>query len=160
MTYDLPQTQGWIDAHPDLVKRAAAALTVEHLGCTEWLDTPDRGYHATGRPEMYGVWTTQGTMFELVRDATARHALPRTALLRPPAQFGVGAAFQSSGVPQIGAIAGPEYLVTVSDNGDLDKLDEHLAARQIAWVADVATRVDAVPAATLRQGDPTLPPKS
>jgi hypothetical protein len=160
MTYDLPQTQGWIDAHPDLVKRAAAALTVEHLGCTEWLDTPDRGYHATGRPEMYGVWTTQGTMFELVRDATARHALPRTALLRPPAQFGVGAAFQSSGVPQIGAIAGPEYLVTVSDNGDLDKLDEHLAARQIAWVADVATRVDAVPAATLRRGDPTLPPKS
>jgi hypothetical protein len=160
MTYDLPQTQGWIDAHPDLVKRAAAALTVEHLGCSEWLDTPDRGYHATGRPEMYGVWTTQGTMFELVRDATARHALPRTALLRPPAQFGVGAAFQSSGVPQIGAIAGPEYLVTVSDNGDLDKLDEHLAARQIAWVADVATRVDAVPAATLRQGDPTLPPKS
>jgi hypothetical protein len=68
----------------------------------------------------------------------------------------VGAAFQSAGVPQIGAIAGPEYLLTVSSNGDLDKLDEKLAARQIAWLADLARRVDAVPAAELRHGDPTL----
>jgi hypothetical protein len=156
MTYDLPQTQGWIDAHPDLVGRAAAALTVEHLGCSEWTDSLDGGYHPTGLPEMFAVWTSQGKMFELTRDTVVAHRLPRTALLRPPAQFGVGAAFQSSGVPQIGAIAGPEYLVTVSDNGDLDKLDEHLAARQIAWLADLATRLDRVPAAQLRQGDPTL----
>jgi hypothetical protein len=156
MTYDLPQTQGWIDAHPDLVKRAAAALTVEHLGCSEWVDTVDRGYHATGEAEMFAVWTTQGKMFELTRDTVVKHGLPRTALLRPPVQFGVGGAFQSAGVPQIGAIAGPEYLLTISDNGDLDKLDEHLAARQITWLADLAKQLDAVPAATLRQGDPTL----
>jgi hypothetical protein len=156
MTYDLPQTQGWIDAHPDLVKPAAAALTVEHLGCSEWNDSVDGGYHPTGLPEMFAVWTTQGKMFELTRDTVAAHRLPRTALLRPPVQFGVGGAFQSSGVPQIGAIAGPEYLVTVSENGDLDKLDERLAARQIGWLADLATRLDRVPAAQLRQGDPTL----
>jgi hypothetical protein len=156
MTYDLPQTQGWIDAHPDLVKRAAAALTVEHLGCSEWVDTADTGYHRTGKAEMFGIWTTQGKMFDLVRDTVVEHGLPRTALLRPPVQFGVGAAFQSAGVPQIGAIAGPEYLVTISGNGDLDKLDEFLAARQIAWLADLATQLDSVPAAELRQGDPTL----
>jgi hypothetical protein len=55
-------------------------------------------------------------------------------------------------VPQIGAIAGPEYLVTVSDNGDLDKLDEALAARQIAWLADLVRQIDAVAAADLRSG--------
>jgi hypothetical protein len=156
MVADLPQTQGWIDSHPGLVKRAAAALTVEHLGCSEWVDSVDRGYHSTGQAEMLGVWTTQGRMFQLTRDATRAHGLPRTALLRPPAQFGVGAAFQSTGVPQIGAIAGPEYLLTVSPGGDLDKLDERLAARQIAWLADLARRLDGVPAASLRQGDPTL----
>jgi hypothetical protein len=156
MTYDLPQTQGWIDAHPNLVKRAAAALTVEHLGCSEWIDTLDRGYHATGDAEMFAVWTTQGKMFDLTRDTVVAHGLPRTSLLRPPAQFGVGGAFQSAGVPQIGAIAGPEYLVTISPNGDLDKLDERLAARQIAWLADLARKIDGVPAADLRQGDPTL----
>jgi hypothetical protein len=156
MTYDLPQTQGWIDAHPDLVKRAAAALTVEHLGCSEWNDTVGGGYQATGLPEMFFVWTTQGMMFELTRDSVVAHQLARTALMRPPLQFGVGGAFQSAGVPQIGAIAGPEYLLTISPNGDLDKLDEQLAARQIAWLADLATRIDPVPASTLRQGDPTL----
>ena len=156
MTWDLPQTQGWIDAHPDLVARAAAALTIEHLGCTEWIDSIDRGYHATGEPEMFGLWTTQGTMFKLVKASVIAHNLPRVAMLRPPVQFGVGAAFQSSGVPQIGAIAGPEYLVTVSDNGDLDKLDEHLAARQIRWLASLAHTLDGVSAADLRSGDPTL----
>ena len=156
MVADLPQTQGWIDTHPDLVKRAAAALTVEHLGCSEWIDTLDQGYHATGDAELFGIWTTQGKMFELTRDTVAAHGVPKAALLRPPVQFGVGAAFQSTGVPQIGAIAGPEYLLTVSDNGDLDKLDEHLAARQIRWLADLARRIDGTPAAALRQGDPTL----
>jgi hypothetical protein len=156
MVADLPQTQGWIDTHPDLVKRAAAALTVEHLGCSEWIDTLDRGYHRTGDPELFAIWTTQGKMFELTRDTVTAHGIPRAALMRPPVQFGVGGAFQTSGVPQIGAIAGPEYLLTISPNGDLDKLDEDLAARQIAWLADLARKLDPIPAAQLRQGDPTL----
>jgi hypothetical protein len=156
MVADLPQTQGWIDTHPDLVKRAAAALSIEHLGCTEWVDDLVGGYHGTGQAEMFGIWTTQGKMFSLTRDTVRAHGIPRAALLRPPVQFGVGAAFQSTGVPQIGAIAGPEYLLIMSPNGELDKLDERLAARQIGWVADLARRLDTVPAAALRQGDPTL----
>jgi hypothetical protein len=76
-------------------------------------------------------------------------------LLPPEVQIGPGAAFQSAGVPQISAIACPEYLVTISSDGDLDKLDERLAAKQIAWVADLATQLDALPAAELRQRDQT-----
>src|SRR3954452_23331240 len=96
MVADLPQTQGWIDAHPDLVGRAAAALTIEHLGCSEWIDTADRGYHATGEAELVGIWTTQGKMFDLARATVVAHDIPRAPLLRPPVQFGVGAAFQSA----------------------------------------------------------------
>ena len=156
MSGALPELQGWMGAHPDLVKRAAAAMTIEHLGCTEWLDAADKGYHATGENEMFGVWTTQGKLFEITRDALVKADLPRTALLRPPVQFGVGGAFQTAGVPQIGAIAGPEYLLTITPNGDMDKLDERLAAKQIAWLADIAKRLDGVSAADLRAGDPTL----
>jgi len=38
----------------------------------------------------------------------------------------------------------------------MDKLDAALAARQIAWLADLTRRIDRVPAAELRKGDPTL----
>ena len=153
---DLPQAGGWIKSNPDIVGRAAAALTIEHLGCSEWNDSTDVGYHSTGRAELMAVWATQGTMAGVVQATIAAHNLPRTAVLRPPAQFGVGGPFQTAGVPQIGALAGPEYLLTVSPSGDMEKLDAALAARQIAWLADLATQLDGVPAAQLRQGDPTL----
>lgn len=153
---DLPQAGGWISVHKEIVDRAAAALTVEHLGCSEWQDSTGAGYHPTGRPELFAVWTTQGKMSSLVKETVVAHDLPRTALLRPPVQFGVGGPFQTAGIPQIGAIAGPDYLLTVSASGDMEKLDEQLAARQIAWLADLVTRLDPVPAAELRQGDPTL----
>lgn len=156
MSNDLPQAQGWIDVHKDLVDRAAAALTVEHLGCSEWTDSTDKGYHSTGRAELFAIWTSQGKMFELTRDAVVKLDLPRTALLRAPAQFGVGGPFFQAGIPEIGALAGPEYLLTVSANGDMDKLDENLAARQIAFLADLATTLEPVSAAQLRAGDPTL----
>jgi hypothetical protein len=156
MVADIPQPQGWMNAHPDLVKRAAAALTIEHLGCSEWDDTVGSGYRPTGQNEMFFIWTTQGKMFDLTRNSVVSHRLARTALMRPPAQFGVGGAYQTAGIPQIGAIGGPDYLLTISPNGDLDKLDARLAARQIAWIADLAKRIDPVPASTLRQGDPTL----
>jgi hypothetical protein len=156
MEPELPETQGFIDDNPELIAQAAAAITIEHFGCSEWIDSSGAGYHATGQAETLGVWTTQGRLFDITRDALIDHNLPRTALLRPPVQFGVGAAFQSAGVPQIGAIAGPTYLLTVSENSDMDKLDETLAAQQIAWVADIITRLDPVPAAELRMGDPTL----
>jgi hypothetical protein len=155
MSGALPELAGWMGAHPDLVKRAAAAMTIEHLGCSEWLDTAE-GYHPTGENEMFGVWTSQGKLFEVTRDALVKADLPRTALLRPPVQFGVGGAFQTAGVPQIGAIAGPEYLLTITPNGDMDKLDERLAAKQIGWLADIAKQIDGISAADLRAGDPTL----
>jgi hypothetical protein len=156
MSGALPELEGWMGAHPDLVKRAAAAMTIEHLGCSEWIETADKGYHATGENEMFGCWTTQGKMFEVTRDALIAADLPRTALLRPPVQFGVGGAFQTAGVPQIGAIAGPEYLLTINSTGDMEKLDEKLASRQIAWLADIARRLEPISAEELRAGDPTL----
>jgi hypothetical protein len=158
MSGALPELEGWMAAHPDLVKRAAAAMTIEHLGCSEWLDTTDEGFHATGENEVFGVWVSQGKLFETTRDALVAtgEVMGRTALLRPPVQFGVGGAFQQAGVPQIGAIAGPEYLLSIKPNGDMDKLNAKLAAAQTAWLADILKRIDPVSAEELRAGDPTL----
>jgi hypothetical protein len=160
MAYNMPGLQGIIDTHGDIMRSAVAAITVEHLGCAEWLDTADRGYHATGQPETMFGWTTQGPMFDLVRAATIASQLPRTALMRPPAQFGVGSPFQSAGIPQVGLIAGPTYMINNARGSDMDKLDEQLASRQIAWVADMLRRLDGADAAALMTGDPTLGKRS
>jgi hypothetical protein len=156
MDPQLPETQGFINDNPQLIANAAAALTIEHFGCSEWIDDTASGYHATGQPETLGVWTTQGPMFEATKAALESSGVEHVALLRPPLQFGVGGAFQTAGVPQIGAIAGPVYLLTISENSDMDKLDEALAARQIAWIANLMWGLQDIPKAELRTGDPTL----
>jgi hypothetical protein len=156
MAYGMPGLDGVKASHEELFARAVAAITVEHLGTSEWLDTAGRGYHATGDPEPMFAWTTQGPMFDLVRAATVAARLPRTALMRPPAQFGVGSAFQGWGIPQAGLISGPYYMVNDAPGSDMDKLDARLAARQIGWVADMIRRLDGANAAALKTGDPTL----
>jgi hypothetical protein len=156
MAPNMPQTQGFIDDHPDLVACAAAAITIEHLGCQEWVDDKSAGYRYTGDPEVFGIWTTQGRMKDVTSAAVKDYDIPHCALLRGPPQFGIGGAFQTSGVPQIGALAGPNYLVSVVDDGHMDKLDADLAARQLRWVAGLLERLDPIPAAELASGDPSL----
>jgi hypothetical protein len=160
MAPGMPGIEGVMERHGDIVRSAVAAITVEHLGCSEWIDTADRGYHPTGDPETTFAWTTQGPLFDLVREATIAAKLPRTALMRPPAQFGVGSPFQGKGVPQVGIIAGPAYMINDARGSDMDKLDERLAAQQVAWVADMLRRLDTADAAALMTGDPSLGARS
>jgi hypothetical protein len=151
-----PQADGWIAAHPDLVKRAVGAITIEHLGCTEWIDDPVKGYYGTGENELYGIWTSQGPTFDLTKTALVNHNLVRHSLLRGPVEFTVGAIFQQDGVPMIGGIAGPEYLLVISDSGEIEKLNFDLAARQIGFYADMVRAFDVADPKALRAGDPTL----
>ena len=59
-------------------------------------------------------------------------------------------------MPHISGIAGPTYLLNVTANGEMDKFDADLAARQIGFYADVVRRLDAVDRAALTGDDPTL----
>jgi hypothetical protein len=156
MSADLPQCQGWIDDHQDLVKRAAAAITVEHLGATEWDDDPNTGYHATGQPELMAAYASSGLVEQIVQETVVANNCPHTTGQRPGVQFGVGGPFESAGVPQVGLIAGPEYLVTIGSDGEMDKFDPDLASRQVAWVADMLKLLDSPSAESLKQGDPVL----
>jgi hypothetical protein len=156
MTTGMAGLEGVMERHPDIFNSAVAAITVEHLGATEWLDTADKGYHPTGDPEAMFCWTTQGPLFELVRDATIRTKVARTALMRPPAQFGVGSVFQGAGIPQVGFLSGPYYLVNDNKTSDMEKLDEALAAQQVAWTAEMVRRLDSADPAALMTGDPSL----
>ena len=156
MAGTLPEAPGWVAAHPDLVKRAAAAVTIEHLGATEWLDSPGQGYRAHGRERALRPLDDARAR---VRSSSRRRS-PTFGLdnhvLAPGPGITVGAVFHEVGVPHVGGIAGPTYLLVVSDNGEMDKLDAELAARQTAFYADVIRRLDGADRAELRAADPSL----
>ncbi len=151
----LEDASGWIAAHRDLCARAAGAVTVEHLGASEWVEGPD-GYQATGEPEPYALWATEGPFAEEAQTALVEADLPRHGVLRPPVQITPGAPFHHHGVPHVSGIAGPTYLLVVSSSGEMEKLDAPLATRQVAFYADLLRRLDRVPASAARAKDPTL----
>jgi hypothetical protein len=139
-----PQTQGFIDDHPDLIRRAKAALTIEHLGVSEWLDDT-RGYYPTGEPEP-GVMYVDEKLTTLALDCFNQHQLPNHSLAHAHGNvyFGVGGPLENV-VPSLSFLTGPTYLVRTVPNGCLDKLDPHLFRRQVAWFADLLQRLDQSP---------------
>lgn len=150
----LPQAQGFVDNHPDLIKRAAASVTVEHFGATEWLDNA-RGYYPTGQMEIGAAWHSQsGIALPLVESLRANRFY-RTSALRPIGDYmvAVGGPFHRAGVPTISYIAGPNYLVDLDPNSHLDKLDTDWFATELRWLADIVGRLDKVPKAVLQAGD-------
>jgi len=154
----LPQTQGFIDRHPDLVKRAAASLTVEHFGSSEWIDDLAHGYHPSGRVEPGAIFHSQTPIAATGIESLQALNLYRTEMLRPAGDtfFGVGASLHSAGIPSIAYIAGPNYLLSFADGGHLDKLDGRRFHREVLWSADLLTRLDQVPANVLNAGDTVL----
>lgn len=152
----LPQTEGFIARHPDLVKRAAATFTIEHLGCSEWLDD-EFGYHPTGEPDMFVIWHSQTPIAEPVVASMPANRLRHSRALRPAGNYmiAVGTAFNERGVPTVSSIVAPNYLVSWADGGHLEKFMPARAALEVRWAADLVTRLDSIPAAVLAAGDST-----
>jgi len=150
----LPQAQGFIDNHPDLIKRAAASVTVEHFGATEWLDNA-RGYYPTGLAEIGAAWHSQTGIAVPLVEAMKANAFERTTALRPIGDYmiAVGGPFHKAGVPTVSYIAGPNYLVDLAPDNHIDKLDTDRFAMELRWLADLTQRLDAIPKTVLEAGD-------
>jgi hypothetical protein len=156
MTGELPQTAGFVADHPDLIAAAAAGMTIEHYGSSEWVDGAT-GFHATGDPEVCGLWTSESGVLKPVIDSLTTDDIPHTYVLRPkPMYLGIGGALYDAGVPGMSFIAGPSHLVNVVPNGHIDKLDAKLAERQTRWTANLLQTFDAMSASALMQGDVQL----
>jgi len=176
---NLPQTQGFIDRFPYLIRKAACAITIEHLGATEWLDDA-QGYHATGRSEFAAAFQSETLISKIARESYEASPLTGVNLLRPifdtpvarilarenyltrtlrrifdtrwlPAYFGVGAPLHQAGVPSIGYLTGPNYLVTISKDGEMSKFDQDRMRGETEWVIDTLHRLETVPRRKLRR---------
>ncbi len=87
----VPSIRGVIQKYPDTIRKAVAAITVEHLGCMEWLDAP----------------------CEILVEALQGSGDRKTAVVNPVngGWIGEGGSLARAGIPTIGYIPQPNYLL-------------------------------------------------
>jgi hypothetical protein len=138
-------TEGFLKAHPDVLERTAAALAIEHLGAMEWADRPDGGYGPTGQPEL-SLFFTKDERLAAHALAVARAKDARGAVVDPldfKQFFGEGRPLARAGVPTIGFLPAPSYLLASPPDGGIDRVNPKLMHAQIEMLADLLDRLDA-----------------
>jgi hypothetical protein len=148
----VPSIRGVITAHPDLIKKAVAALTVEHLGCREWADDASLHYKATGENQLSVCITPQKATADIMLESLQGSLDRRAAVVNPSGGgfFGEGSALSRAGIPTIGYIPMPDYLLAGPPDGCIDKLNPELMHSQIEVFAKVIHKMDSMSAAQLK----------
>jgi len=128
-----------------------AALTVEHLGCREWMDDAAFNYRATGRNEWSIAITPLKSMGQIMVDAL-KGSLDRAAAVNPVngGWLGEGGSLSRAGVPTIGYIPQPNYLLVGAADGCIGKLSPELLHSQIQVFAKVIHKIDTMTVASLK----------
>ncbi|MET9485265.1 MULTISPECIES: hypothetical protein [unclassified Nocardia] len=160
MAVAVGDTERFIGNHPDLIRRTASALTIEHLGATEWVDDPVLGYHATGKPDLTPILTSQNpALWEAARTAIQANNLERAGILPAVANngfAGVGVFLNLIGVPTVALAGTPAYLASWAADGHIDKLDRDILYRQVQTCDSILRNLDATPRLDLALGGTLL----
>ncbi len=159
--HGMKDTQRFIEHHPELVEKAVASLTIEHLGQMEWLDD-EAGYHPSGLPELGLLYGSDTPVQALAKNAVIAEDLQRTVVSLPQADGrypGVGRWLNLAGVPNLAYLTGPNALFSwgkpTGESGvtqNLDKTDRDRMAREIRTFARIAAALDGMPASILCEG--------
>src|SRR5581483_6710263 len=149
----VPSIRGFIQKYPDTIRKAVAAITIEHLGCLEWMDDAAMRYRATGKEEWAVAITPSKSMADALAAALPGTAARRTAVVNPVKGgfLGEGSALSRAGVPTIGFIPQPNYLLAGPADGCIDKLNPRLMHAQIEVFARTVHRIDAMTAEQLKR---------
>ena len=81
----VPAIGGFIKQHPDLVQKTVAALTVEHLGCLDWLDDASWKYIDTGKYDISYVTTNGEGIAKVMLQGVTGTPDRRVAIVKGPA---------------------------------------------------------------------------
>ncbi|MBQ0714396.1 MAG: hypothetical protein KBT61_02035 [Paraperlucidibaca sp.] len=154
MAPHMPQANGFIESHPDIMAKATAAVTLEHLGAREWLDDAT-GYHATGRPEIAALFHSTTPIGLAAIQSMRATKLQRLLLCRPIGVifFGVGAPFHLAGIPCLAYITGPHYLLAIEPDDGMARFDAVRMEEEMDLALDMLHRIETIPALLLKAGD-------
>jgi hypothetical protein len=147
----VPSIRGFIAKYPDVIKRTVAAVTVEHLGCREWLDDASLHYKDTGRMEWSVAITPSKPMADRLLGSLAG-SRDRAGVVNPVngGFLGEGSSLSRAGIPTIGYIPQPNYLLAGPANGCIEKLSASLMHSQIEMFAKLVHQIDAASAQELK----------
>jgi hypothetical protein len=141
----VPSMNGFIEKHPEIVRKAVGALCIEHLGCREWKDDSKMKYWPTGRDELSLVMTNFRSARDIVLSGVAGTSDRRGVVLKTDTRFsGEGRFLANAGVPTIGFIPLPDYLVAAPPNGYIEKVSPTLMYGQIQAFAKMIHTMDAL----------------
>ncbi len=150
----VPSIRGFVEKHPETMKKAVSALTIEHLGCMEWMDNAAFQYKPTGEIEWSVAISESKGVAEILVDALQGSGDRRTGVVNPVhgGWLGEGSALAKAGIPTIGYIPQPNYLLAGPANGCIEKLNSDLLYSQVQVFAKVIHKMDQTSAADLKGG--------
>lgn len=148
----VPSMRGIIQKYPDLIKKAVAAPTIEHLGCKEWADDASMHYTPTGENEWAVAITDYASTGRILVEALQGSGDPKTAVVNPVhgGWLGEGGSLSRAGVPTIGYIPQPNYLLAGPADGCIEKLSPERLHAEIEVFAKVIHTMDTMTAAELK----------
>jgi hypothetical protein len=140
-------TSAWIKERPELVRKAVALVSVEHLGCREWVDDPIANtYKGSGRPETGWAFCPTAPLPDVMLDSLQGTNAGKIAVIDSDAHsFSPGmAAYKAAKVPTIAYICTPPYLLAEGPNGHIQKLDSRQYYQQVLAFGNVIHRLDKI----------------
>jgi hypothetical protein len=154
-------TSIWLMSHPELWdgknghKKAVAGITVEHLGSMEWKENKDGQYKATGNLQTEYTYIGNEQIGAIWKEAMKGRSLARTVTLRGhnKFEFGESQPLFEVGIPVIGLIQMPDYLMINGTNKDMDKFCVRLMREQVESLLKAIIQVDETPGDQLGKAD-------
>lgn len=141
-------TRTFIREHPEVVRRTAAEITIEHVGKEAVEDASGR-LVPSGLPEASGIFVPfSDAVRDLVLEAVRHHDLHRSVLLPAEGPLGPypptdGGDWWEAGVPVVNHISNPVYLLTEDDA--LEWVDRDRLPRVAGTFEEVLRRLDTLP---------------
>jgi hypothetical protein len=143
----------WIKERPELCEKAVALVSVEHLGCMEWLSDPvTNTYKPTGKAEFAYAFCPTKPLQDAGAEAMRAQSSGREVIIGNAARTVTpGTMVWFAGhVPCFCFIITPSYLVSDNDNGHIGKLSPKVYHEQLKMFMQLTRDLDATPKSVLK----------
>jgi hypothetical protein len=139
---------GFETKHPDLIKKVVGAIVLEHLGARSWIDRGE-DYLPGSENQTTMILTQSKSLADLALKSCADTIDDRIIAVNPYQRryTGESGGVIEAGIPCIGIMPVPSYLLKQSETGSIEKIDPRLFRTQLENVTKMLRAMDQMPRA-------------